>query len=48
MPSFVVVDIYVMCVTGLFVVTVLVYYKEEDFSFLSIKQNRTKTPDQKD
>ena len=41
-------DIYVTCATVLFVVTVLFYYKEEDFSFLSIKQNRTKTPDQKD
>lgn len=47
-PIFNVADIYVTCATVLFVVTVLFYYKEEDFSFLSIKQNRTKTPDQKD
>ena len=44
---FVLID-FPICATVLFVVTVLFYYKEEDFSFLSIKQNRTKTPDQKD
>jgi len=43
-PIFNVADIYVTCATVLFVVTVLFYYKEEDFSFLSVKQKAQRTP----
>lgn len=43
-PIFNVADIYVTCATALFVIAILFYYKEEDFSFLSVKQKMQRTP----
>lgn len=37
-PIFNVADIYVTCATAAFALAILFYYKEEDFSFLSVKQ----------
>ena len=43
-PIFNVADIYVTGATAIFVIAILFYYKEEDFSFLSIKQKMQRTP----
>ncbi len=43
-PIFNVADVYVTCATVLFVIAVLFYYKEEDFSFLSVKQKTQRMP----
>lgn len=43
-PIFNVADIYVTCATAFFVFAILFYYKEEDFSFLSVKQKMQRTP----
>lgn len=43
-PIFNVADIYVTCATAVFVFALLFYYKEEDFSFLSVKQKMLRTP----
>lgn len=43
-PIFNVADIYVTCATVVFVFAVLFYYKEEDFSFLSVKQKMLRDP----
>ena len=43
-PIFNVADIYVTGATAIFVIAILFYYKEEDFSFLSVKQKMQRTP----
>lgn len=43
-PIFNVADIYVTFATAVFIVAVLFYYKEEDFTFLSVKQKMLRTP----
>ena len=44
-PIFNLADIYVTFATAIFVITVLFYYKEEDFAFLSIKQKALRMSD---
>lgn len=44
-PIFNVADIYVSFATAVFIIAILFYYKEEDFSFLSVKQKMLRTPD---
>ncbi len=44
-PIFNLADIYVTVATAAFAIAVLFYYKEEDFSFLSLKQKTVRTPD---
>lgn len=43
-PIFNVADIYVTGATAVFVIAILFYYREEDFSFLSVKQKMQRTP----
>ncbi len=43
-PIFNLADIYVTCATVAFAFVILFYYKEEDFSFLSLKQKMTRQP----